>query len=281
MRIVNAAEHAWEPYAKQRKGTITFRQVLRGQTGRPDNYEWAINDFGTDGNYSPRHHHNFEQFRLARVDAQNYAPGKDILPGQLAYFPEGAYYGPQNIVPQSEMLILQFGGPSGSGYMDFDQTRRGSEELMERGTFENGIYKGTKADGNAYNQDGYEAVWEHVNGKKIQYIKPRYKEPILIDPDAFEWVPIQGADGAAQRVLGVFNERGTAARQYQVARDGQLSLTADNRLRLFIVLSGAVVIDGAEGGPETAFELGYGESTTVLGAGDEPAILLNLDLPSF
>jgi hypothetical protein len=82
-------------------------------------------------------------------------------------------------------------------------------EMKEFGTFEKGIFKriGQLAPGEKRNQDSYEAIWEHVNKRKIVYPKPHYGEPILIKPDNFEWEASKEHRGFAKKCLGVFSER--------------------------------------------------------------------------
>jgi hypothetical protein len=64
---------------------------------------------GSEGNFSPRHRHNFEQLRWAFDQPVNYSPKLDLPPGQLGYFPEGAYYGPFTLPPGTQWLIVQLG----------------------------------------------------------------------------------------------------------------------------------------------------------------------------
>jgi hypothetical protein len=81
--------------------------------------------------------------------------------------------------------------------------------MKEFGTFEKGIFKrvGQLAPGEKRNQDSYEAIWEHVNKRKLVYPKPRYGEPILIKPENFEWEPSQDQPGFATKNLCAFSER--------------------------------------------------------------------------
>ena len=81
--------------------------------------------------------------------------------------------------------------------------------MKEFGTFEKGIFKrvGQLAPGEKRNQDAYEAIWEHVNKRKLVYPKPRYGEPILMKPENFEWEACEDQPGFAKKNLCTFSER--------------------------------------------------------------------------
>jgi hypothetical protein len=176
--------------------------------------------------------------------------------------------------------MLQFAGPGGYGFMSYPETRRGSDELKEKGRFEKGVFRYEDASGTTRNQDGYEAVWEHVNGRKIEYVRPRYREPVVIDPEAYAWTPVPGSSGGLAKPLGIFNERGTAANYYRVEANGELVLRAEGRRRLLFVVRGSVTVDGADLVAHTAVAFGPGEEAELRTSG-EAVELLNYDLPSF
>ena len=81
--------------------------------------------------------------------------------------------------------------------------------MKEFGTFEKGIFKrvGQLAPGEKRNQDAYEAIWEHVNKRKLVYPKPRYGEAILMKPENFEWEASEDEPGFARKQLCIFSER--------------------------------------------------------------------------
>jgi hypothetical protein len=140
---------------------------------------------------------------------QNYGEGKWIAPGEIAYFPEGTPYGPEQSNTERLSLTLQFGGASRSGFISSARVQKAMEEMKEFGTFDKGIFKrvGQLAPGEKRNQDAYEAVWEHVNKRKLVYPKPRYGEAILMKPENFEWEPSQDEPGVAKKQLCIFSER--------------------------------------------------------------------------
>src|SRR5262249_38726838 len=107
-------------------------------------------------------------FRMCLEGRTNIDPKKYLEPGEIGYFPEGTPYGPQQDTEENLTLVLQFGGASGSGFMSRAQVRRAQSELTKIGTFEGGVFHRTSGEGRK-NQDGFEALWEHVMGRKVHY----------------------------------------------------------------------------------------------------------------
>jgi hypothetical protein len=186
-----------------------FKTLLTGEDGALDNFRlYFVRQKGEVD--VPRHKHNFDQVRVClEGGAQNYGEGKWIAPGEIAYFPEGTPYGPEQSNTERLSITLQFGGASCSGFMSSATVQRAMDEMKEFGTFEKGIFKreGQLAPGEKRNQDAYEAIWEHVNRRKLVYPKARYGEPILMKPDNFDWDPSGGEPGFAQKTLCAFSER--------------------------------------------------------------------------
>ena len=279
MRTISSDELKWIPYPGQRASVTEMQPLFQGAPDAPDNFEMYMVRYGEGGSHSPRHRHNFEQFRWAFEQPLNYGPNQDIPPGCLAYFPEGAYYGPQTNKHGSIMLIVQFGGASGQGYMDLQKLKRGTQELKAKGEFVRGVYTCTDASGKKHNQDAYEAVWEHMSGRPLKYPKPRYSGPVLIDPNAFEWLPVARASGVQIRKFGVFNERGTSAGQLKLAAGTTFSWPLQPAARLVYVLSGTVDVAGMDFPARSSMVLSSGEKAEFRAA--EEAILLVLAMPNF
>ncbi len=124
----------------------------------------------------------------------------------VGYFPEGVYYGPQSQDPSinCKTIVLQFGGASGSGYLSQAEVKAGMDELKADGEFKDGIFRRRADVEGKRNIDGYQAIWEHVNDRPMVYPKPRYPQPIFMDPATYDWVPVEGSPGvcgeAARRV---------------------------------------------------------------------------------
>ena len=273
MRIANGTAIAWEEVSGHRVGQIEFKRLLNGVEGRKDNYELSI--VRQEGEFhSPVHRHNFDQVRLPVSGRSSYAKNLYIHPGEIGYFPEGTFYGPQDINERTHTLVLQCGGASGQGFLGYQRLREGYEQLKSRGRFEDGKFYA--ADG-AKPQDSYEAIWEHMNGRKLEYPAWRFRNPVIMDIAAFGW--ISAGTGVAHKQLGGFAERGVAIELYRLKSGASARLAAKPALRLLYVLHGAVSLDGTEAGAESAAEIGIGE-TPALKASAASEVLI-LGLPGF
>jgi len=186
-----------------------FKTLLTGDEGALDNFRlYFVRQKGEVD--VPRHKHNFDQIRMCLEGGrQNYGAGKWIAPGEIAYFPEGTPYGPEQSDTERLSITLQFGGASGSGFVGSARLQQAKDEMKEFGTFEKGIFKriGQLPPSEKRNQDAYEAIWEHINKRKLEYPMPRYGEPILMKPANFEWETSDEQPGVARKQLCVFSER--------------------------------------------------------------------------
>jgi len=187
-------------------------------TGLPDiNLRFGFDQIG-DGFFTPRHRHNFDQFRYVVSGAMNLAKGLDLHEGECVHVPEGTYYGPLNQKGPVSLLVIQFPGPKGA-YRISDTEKSAAMDALKAagGFFEDGVYKLPKPDGHSLNRDSYEAVWEQHNGRPITYSKPRYETPIVMRPQAFRWTPDPARPGVEIKRLGTFNEHGTSVALWRVA----------------------------------------------------------------
>jgi hypothetical protein len=138
-------------------------------------------------------------------------------------------------------LVLQFGGASGNGYMTLEQLEAGTAELKKHGSFEKGVFRRHDGEDGKRNTDGYQAVWEHVNKRPMSYPPQRYHDPIMMNPEHFDWVPVEGAPGVCAKMMGMFTERGCDARFLRLAPAAKIP--APGR-KLYFILTG----DGRVGG---------------------------------
>jgi hypothetical protein len=207
MNIVQGDEMALKRGLEYRGGTFHYRDLLEGTPGRLDNFQLSYGVIGGDF-YSPRHRHNFEQIRFQLEGTLDYSRDGRLAEGMVGYFPEGMFYGPQVPVPDSPAVtvVLQCGGASGSGYLSREEARAGMAALSRYGEFKNGVFRRLDGAKGKRNKDGYQAIWEHVNGRALEFPKPRYNHPILIDPEAFVWQSVPGVPGVSEKPLGTFTE---------------------------------------------------------------------------
>lgn len=210
MNIAHAETTPWGPVRTLRGGKLTFKELLAGTDGSLTNFSLVLAD--TDVSFkSPRHRHNFDQIRITLEGSTNYGPRQNIEVGDIAYFPEGVHYGPQDqeLLGQSSLaMVIQFGGASGNGYMSQRQAREAQKELEAHGRFEDGVFRRERTpEGGRVNQDAYEAIWEHTNGRRIEYPRPRLTDPVHFRAANIPWQPVDGQPGASTKELGSFSER--------------------------------------------------------------------------
>jgi hypothetical protein len=263
-----------------RGGDRRFTVVLSGDDNAKDNFRLIYAQ--QKGAFSgPRHRHNFDQIRYCISGAQNYGPNCWINAGELAYYPEGAYYGPEVCDVDHVTFTLQFGGPSGLGFVSSRRIAEGMEQLKTKGTFEKGIFRrsGDLEPGVRRNQDAFEAVWEHLNGRRLEYPTPRYPTPVLIKPDGFAWMPY-GRDGNAWiKRLGVFTERSVEISMLKFDANGEFTLPRRSGTQIGYLLSGAGQIGSEKYSDICAFSLDRDETATL--RTETESVMLLIGLPLF
>lgn len=278
MKITHAVDSAQSSNAV-RGGNREFKTMLRGDENSPGNYKLSL--VRQSGElYVPRHKHNFDQLRMClEGEPQNYGKDKWIKPGEIVYFPEGTPYGPEDSKSRRLSITLQFGGASGAGYLGAERIAAAIEEMKAFGTFEKGVFTrdGELKDGEKRNQDSYEAIWEHVNRRKLTYPRPRYEEPIRMKPAGFDWVPI-GQKGVAKKLLGAFSERGCAIAMLKVDAGARGHISPHGACQVGFVVSG----EGEAGGDAirkyTAFSLDANEACKIASADGMELLLVALPL---
>jgi hypothetical protein len=240
--IVHAGRRSWGAnLAAHRQGGLAHKVLFEGEEGSPDNYVWTMADEKSDY-FSPRHRHVFDQVRLCISGSIPIARDLRVDAGEIGYFPEGVPYGPQEGGPDRLTLVLQVGGISGLGYLSARQVRDAHLALAEEGVFEGGVFKRRTGEGKA-NLDAYEAIWRHVTGRPISYPSPRFKTPIIVRPNGFDWRPEPGAPGVSSKRLAVFPERGLELSLLSLAPAAVWSIEPAPQRRLVFVQSGNGVLE--------------------------------------
>jgi hypothetical protein len=272
MQIVHADAIAPRVISGHRTGHIEFQQLLQGDPASLDNFELSL-VHNRGSYYTPRHRHNFEQVRYVIAGEFEYATRKSMPAGSVGFFPEGTHYGPQNVT-ECTTLTLQCGGPSRQGFMSYQQLHDGHLEMKKLGTFADGIFTRDEASnrgpGVRKNQDGYEAIWEHVRGRKLAYPKRRYSEPVIMYPDAMDWTQAERA-GVARKLLGVFDGN-VRVEMLRLERDAVAAVAAMRAIHLVYVISGHGTANGADWSARAAVKIARGERAEF--SASEPSELL-------
>jgi hypothetical protein len=218
-----------------RDGVIKAYRLLEGEPGQRN---FALKLVNIEGEFnSPRHRHNFDQVRFQIEGTFDYSADGKLKPGWVGYFPEGTRYGPQKSSGSTWNLLLQVGGASGSGYTSESEEDRAAGELKAKGgKFEGGVYTYFRPDGTKVNQDGYEALWEHIHGRPLIYPKERFERPVLMNSENFNWVPDLQQPGVSSKFIGSFSESQLKIAFHRGEARAKLRLEPDG---FYFVLNGA------------------------------------------
>jgi hypothetical protein len=251
----------------------TGRQtILEGDPGTPGYFLLRI--FYQKGEYNtPRHRHPFDQWRY-QIDGEcGYANGAMMKPGMLGYFPEGAYYGPQHADESNVTVIVQFGGPSGNGYLSAAQESAAVEELKTSGHFADGVYHRNDGVAGRRAVEAMQATWEHVYGRPMALGPAQYADPILLDAAAYRWMPLDGATGVEAKTFGTYTDCEIRAAQYKLDPGAALRVRGRG---LFLVLAGSGTLEDQPYRALTGLYLADGESASFRAAETSDILLLGL-----
>jgi hypothetical protein len=145
--------------------------------------------------------------------------------------------GPQEGGEDRIVVLLQFGGASGQGFIGADRVKQARLELEKDGRFEGGVYTREVVQGRK-NRDAYEAIWLHVKGGEVSYALPVYKTPIIMRPEALPWLPTSEA-GVSAKSIGVFPHRGLSMSAWRIEPGARHEIPAGRALRLLFVTDGS------------------------------------------
>jgi hypothetical protein len=241
-----------------RGGVFCYKPLFQHEAGSAESFYFSISQTFKDF-FSPRHRHNFDQIRFQLKGTCPFGHDGDMTPGTVGYFPEGTPYGPQTATEETIVLVLQFGGASGNGYMSERELQRSIAELKRFGEFKDGIFFRHSGTGRRQ-QDAYEVAWENWSGRRLEYPPQRYHRPIFMAPDAFAWVPDKTFSGVDNKHLGSFNERGTAIYFHRLAPAAYGEFHGP---MVAYVTRGSGSADGLEVTEGSAFHFAAGEKTLV------------------
>ena len=271
MKIVQGDQVESRRGLEHRGGTFYSRTLVSGEPGTRGNFKLSLSENGTD-HFGPRHRHNFEQYRYMVSGVADFARDGKLRPGVLGYFPEGVYYGPQTNLEQTFVIVLQFGGASGSGYLPPAEVKQGMEELKAFGEFREGLFHRDPGVPGRKRSDPYQAIWEHFNGRVMNFPPTRYETPVFVNSAQFDWAEI--AEGVGEKLLGVFTERRTEASILRLDIGARHEVAGRG---LWIALEGSGRVDGEPMRQHSALFLDKGETTRI--EARETTQLLHYGLP--
>jgi hypothetical protein len=234
------------PFEEVRRGRVHMirRKRLPLDSGLPGvTMEYSLS-IVPDGYFTPRHRHNFDQIRYTLSGIQSTGLG-DLAAGEVGYFPEGSYYGPQKQEGECECLVLQFQGASGEHLLSNEEMNATYDKLIKAGgKFENGVYKGFKPDGSPKNRDSYEAIWETHEGRELEFPPPRYRDPVMMLSRNYRFWPDRKRPGVEAKHLGTFSEARTGICFLRLAAGAAIPGGEQEDAELRYCTAGAFSYDG-------------------------------------
>jgi hypothetical protein len=275
MRLAHPSESEWSS-DEHPTGALAFKYLLEGEEFTPENYVLIVAKNAKKFDM-PRHRHYFEQFRYAIEGELNIGDGIRVRQGELGYFPEGTPYGPQDDPAGPLAMVIQFGGGSGQGYLSRNQYNEGHARLSGKGRFDGSVFISQGPDGQEKRTFSIDAIYEEIFGRRPVYPKPRYTDPIIMSPGAFDWVPVAGARGVEAKLLGSFTERIIVAEMFRLDPGARLEFAGGSAIGLGFVIEGQGQLGDRPIGQHSAFEVGPAERSTL--AATASTTLLSFRLP--
>ncbi len=280
MRISEAAAAEGGRVGSMREGVLDQKFLLIGEDDdSPNNYLLNVGRTGSGGWGTPRHRHNFDQIRFVLQGSYPVAPHKIMKEGTVAYFPESVHYGPQDRPEGLEMMVMQFGGASGQGFLSVAKREAANDALKKKGEFKNGVFTYIDEKGQKHNQDGSAACFEEATGKKLEFSPPRYDDVVMMEPSAYAWVET-GTPGVSTKLLGTFTERDTRIGQLKINAGSTFNTGTRSAIEVLFLSSGKIKVDGKSYSERTAIELLPTDKPVDIVA-EEEAIFLAVTLPKF
>ena len=229
MKIVQGDEVEWKRGLQHRGGTFHYRHLLNGTPGTLGNFQFNVGQL--EGDFaSPRHRHNFDQFRFQLDGTMNFDRNGKMSGRQRSAISRKAR--PMGRSPRKARPSPRCCNSAAPAAPAICRARRfaGQNELKKFGTFEGGIFRRNDDVEGRRNTDGYQAIWEHMNGQRMEYPKPRYRDPIMVDPAHYEWLPVDGMPGVSQKLARHASPSGNAVRRSCSLRRRHLSCRGAQRL---------------------------------------------------
>jgi hypothetical protein len=271
MQIVQGDEQPVNESRTVRGGELRKRYLLTSEDG-PGNFLFVL-AYQTGDFYSPRHHHNFDQFRF-QIDGEcSFDKNGTMKPGTLGYFTEGSYYGPQTSNGPNTVAVVQFGGPSGNGYLTLNDLHVALEAMKKTGRFDQGVYYRNEGVPGKKTMDSFQATWEFARERPMVYPKPQYADPIMMDTNNYRWMPLAGEPGVEEKSYGTFTDCKIRCASYKL--DPGAALRATGR-GIYYVQSGRGTIANEPFRPMTSVYLDDGEDAAFQALETSEILLLGL-----
>ncbi len=169
--------------------------------------EFTYRSYDT-GYATPRHKHIFDQYRF-NLSGKRMIKDGFVNPGEVCFYPEGVYYGPQLQEEPCVGLGLQFQGLTGIPYLTHKELGDARKALSAEGaSFKGGIYTKLLPDGRKINKDSHVACTEYASGKPVEFPTGRFDKPVVMRPQNHPWIGDRQDVGVEHKRLGTFGGSG-------------------------------------------------------------------------
>ncbi len=279
MRISEAANAEGGRVGSMREGVLDQKFLLQTDENGPNDYLLNVGLTGTGGWGTPRHRHNFDQIRYVLKGNYPASPHKSMPEGSVAYFPESVHYGPQDRPEGLEMMVIQFGGASGSGFLSTPRREAANEALKQKGEFKDGVFTWFDEKGQKHNQDGSAACFEYATGKKLAFAPARYDDIVVMDPEAYDWIE-SGTPGVSTKLIGTFTERNVQMRFIKIDAGATYNTGSRSQIEILFMSKGSITVDGKVYGEKTGIELLPSDPAADIKA-NEDSLFFAVTLPKF
>jgi hypothetical protein len=127
--------------------------------------------------------------------------------------------------------------------------------------------------------DGSAACFEEATGQKLVFHSPRYDDVVLMDPEAYQWMPT-GTAGVSTKLLGVFTERNIQVGFVKIDAGAMFNTGSRSQIEVLFLSKGTVTVDGKSYGEKTGIELMPSDPPVDIKA-NEDALFFRVALPRF
>ncbi|MEV8517651.1 hypothetical protein [Dactylosporangium sp. NPDC051484] len=276
MHVTDTEQLEWRTVAvNARTGEVQNKYIREGEILPGVGYASDCYNYvgGANPFTAPRHRHDFEQIRISMTGDQDFGNGQVTEEGWIAYFPAAAYYGPEFINGASIFQIQ---------WSDHWVSRSLHEstyaELSKTGRFEGGKYVTVGPDGEEHTRDALNAIWEHVYKRPSSFPPARYPQPVLMNPDAFEYQRLD--DAISTKVLGRFTERDITITKIRWDETAAWTLSADRTYCVFTT-TGDIVVGDQEYGSHTVVWSDWGDADQIVGQRGAEALCIAFQTINF
>jgi quercetin dioxygenase-like cupin family protein len=246
----------WQRTGKHRGPGLKMKSLAFRTDGRGNNLWLSLAEM-EDGWYSPRHKHNFDQFRYV-LDGETGFTEWDLHAGECAYFPAGAYYGPQEQHGTAILFTLQFPGETGEYYLTPEQVEDTVRQLRASDpTFGQG---GKGFDSNGRERDSYEIVWETHQKTAISYPASQFPGPFLLSGN--ETITDEALAGSDVRLKGEVASNGLKVLRVQATGPLRIEPASPDSTEFWILEKGAIEIGDRTLNPLSVIQLLAGAPRT-------------------